>query len=108
MAERKVRTVEGARLFGQPIGSVINEDANPQMAHQERATTLTRLKSLQRQFAAAKKTGNTGMMKDIQADFTAALKDYSGSTQWMATLQDLVASRGRNDQALGKKASLND
>ena len=108
MAERRVRTVEGARLFGQPIGSVISDVTNPEMAHQKRATSLTRLKSLQRQFNAAKRTGNTGLMKDIQAQFTAALKDYSGSTQWMATLQDLVAARGRNDQAVGRKASLSD
>ena len=108
MAERRVRTVEGARLFGQPIGTVISERTNPEMAHQKRATTLTRLKSLQRQFDAAKRVGDLGRMKDIQAQFTAAFKDYQGSTQWQDTLQDLVASRGRNDQALGKKASLND
>lgn len=108
MAERKVRTLEGARLFGQPIGSVISERTNPEMAHQKRATSLTRLKSLQRQFDAAKRTGNLGLMKDVQAQFTAAFKDYQGSTQWAATLQDMVASRGRNDQAIGKKATLDD
>lgn len=108
MVERKVRTLEGARLFGQPIGSVISERTNPEMAHQKRATSLTRLKSLQRQFAAAKRTGNTGLMKDIQASFTVALKDFSGSTQWMPTLEAMVAARGRNDQALGKKATLDD
>lgn len=106
--ERRVRTVEGARLFGQPIGTIISERTNPEMAHQKRATSLTRLKSLQRQFEAAKRTGNTGAMKDIQAKFSAAFKDYQGSNQWQDTLQDLVATRGRNDQALGKKASLND
>ena len=108
MAERRVRTLEGARLFGQPIGSVIDERTNPEMAHQKRATSLTRLKSLQRQFAAAKKTGNTGLMKDIQETFSAALKDFSGSTQWMPTLEAMVASRGRNDQAIGRKGTLDD
>ena len=108
MAERRVRTVEGARLFGQPIGAVISERTNPEMAHQKRATSLTRLMSLQRQFDAVKRVGDLGRMKDIQAQFTAAFKDYQGSTQWQDTLETLVASRGRNDQALGKKASLND
>jgi DNA-binding GntR family transcriptional regulator len=108
MAERRVRTLEGARLFGQPIGSVIDERTNPEMAHQKRATSLTKLKSLQRQFEAAKRTGNTAAMRDIQEKFTAALKDFSGSTQWMPTLEALVASRGRNDQALGKKPELDD
>jgi hypothetical protein len=108
MADRRVRTVEGARLFGQPIGSVIDERTNPDMAHQKRATTLTRLKSLQRQFDAAKKVGDLGKMKDLQGQVTAALKDYSSSSQWMDTLEDLVAQRGRNDQALGKKKSRND
>src|SRR6478736_10219055 len=108
MAERRVRTTEGSRLFGQPIGSVIDKRTNPEMAHQKRAMSMTRLRSLQRQFEAAKATGNTGLMKDLQTQFTSALKDYSGSSQWMPTIQALVASRGRNDQALGKKASLND
>lgn len=108
MAERRVRTTEGARLYGQPIGSVISERTNPEMAHQKRATTLTRLKSLQRQFDAAKAVGDLGRMKDLQEQFNAALKDYTGTSQWMDTLDELVASRGRNDQALGKKKSLND
>lgn len=106
MVERRVRTVEGARLFGQPIGTVITERTNPEMAHQKRATSLTRLQSLQRQFLAAKKVGDLGRMKKVQAQFTAALKDYQGSTQWQDTLEDLVADRGRNDQALGRKAIL--
>ncbi len=108
MADRKVRTEEGARLFGQPIGSVIDPRTNPDLIHQERATSRVRLTSLQRQFDAAKRTGNTEQMKKIQAAFTAALKDFSGSTQWMPTLEKMVAARGRNDQALGKKKSLND
>ncbi len=108
MVERRVRTLEGSRLFGQPIGSVISERTNPEMAHQKRATSLTRLKSLMRQFAAAKAVGDTNRMRDIQEQFTAALKDFSGSTKRMPTLETLEASRGQADQALGKKKSLND
>ena len=108
MAERRVRTVEGSRLFGQPIGAVISERTNPEMAHQKRATSLTRLKSLQRQFLAAKRVGDTNRMKDIQKLFTAAMRDYAASNQWIHTLDDLVSARGRFDQDLGKKPGLND
>lgn len=76
------------------------------MTHQKRSTSLTRLKSLQRQFEAAKSVGDTNRMKDIQATFTAALKDFSGSNQWMPTLEAMVAARGRADQALGRKGIL--
>lgn len=108
MVERKVRTTEGARLFGQPIGSVITNRSSPDVQRTQRAVSLVRLKSIQRQFAAAKAVGDIGRMRDLQTKFSALLHEYSGSTQFMATLDEMVASRGRNDQALGKKKLLND
>ncbi len=108
MAERRVRTVEGARLFGQPIGTVINDRTSPEVANTQRAVSMVRLRSLQRQFAIAKKTGNTALMRDIQEEFTAAIKDFSGSRQLISTIKDLVAARGRGDQDLGKRPDIND
>ena len=108
LTERRVRTTEGARLFGQPIGSVIQDRSSPEIADTKRATSLTRLRSLQRQFLAAKAVGDTNRMKDIQAQFTAALKDYSSTNQWIHTIDSLVSDRGRNDQALGRKADVSD
>lgn len=108
MAERKVRTVEGARLFGQPIGTVIQDRTSPDIARTKRSVSMVRLKSLQRQFAIAKKTGNVDQMREIQERFTVAIKDFSGARQLIETIDELVAQRGRNDQALGKKPDIND
>ncbi len=108
MADRIVRTTEGARMFGQPIGSVIKDRTSPEIQRTKRSTSLTRLRSLQRQFLAAKRVGDTNRMKDIQRLFTAAMKDYATSNQWIHTLDELVASRGRFDQDLGKKAGIKD
>ena len=108
MAERTVRTVEGARLFGQPIGTIIRDRTSPEITRTKRAVSMVRLRSIQRQFEIAKRTGNTALMRDLQEQFTALVKDYSGSRQLLTTIQDLVAQRGRNDQSLGKKANLTD
>ena len=108
MAERKVRTVEGARLFGQPIGTVIKDRTSPEVARTKRSTSMVRLHSLKRQFEIAKKTGNVDQMRDIQAQFTALIKDYSGSRQLISTIDALVAQRGRNDQDLGKRPNIRD
>lgn len=108
MVDRKVRTVEGARLFGMPIGSTITDRTSPEVATTKRATSMVRLKSLQRQFSIAKQTGNTDQMKNIQEQFTALIKDFSASRQLISTIDDLVAARGRNDQDLGKKKDIKD
>lgn len=108
MAERRVRTVEGARLFGMPIGSTITDRTSPEVDKTQRATSMVRLNSLKRQFAIAKKTGNVSAMRDIQEQFTGLLKDFSSTRQLIATIDDLVAQRGRNDQALGKRPDIND
>ena len=108
MAERQVRTTEGSRMFGLPIGATIRDRTSPEIQRTKRSTSLTRLKSLQRQFLAAKRVGDTNRMKDIQKLFTAAMRDYAASNQWIHTLDDLVSARGRFDQDLGKKPGLND
>ncbi len=108
MAERRVRTVEGARLFGVPIGTVIEDRTSPDIERTQRPMTQVRLQSLQRQFAIAKKTGNLDMMRDIQEQFTVAVKEYSTSNQLLDNLKGLVAARGRADQAIGKKKNQTD
>lgn len=96
---RKVRTTEGARFFGVPIGTEIGNRFDPDTKATQRATSLTRLISLQRQFLAAKATGNLSQMRDIQETFTIAVKDYvSTSGQLTDVLDALVASRGRADK----------
>lgn len=102
MAERFVRTTEGARIFGVPIGTRIEDRTSPEIVRTQRPMTMTRLVSLQRQFEIAKRTGNLDLMNEIQERFTAAIKDFSGSRQLIQGLKDLVASRGRADQAINK------
>lgn len=106
---RRVRTTEGARYFGVPVGTVIGNRFDPNTKAAGRATTLTRLVSLQRQFAVAKKTGNLNAMRKIQEQFTSAVRDYvSTNGQLTDVLDSLVGSRGRADMALGKKKNLKD
>lgn len=106
---RRVRTTEGARFFGVPIGTPIGNRFDPNTAQASRSTSLTRLKSLQRQFLAAKAVGNLAQMRDIQETFTAAVREYAATNgQLTEVLDTLVASRGRADMALGKKKNLRD
>lgn len=106
---RRVRTTEGARFFGVPIGTQIGNRFDSNTTQASRATSLTRLKSLQRQFLAAKAVGNLSQMRDIQQTFTAAVKDYASTNgQLTEVLDALIASRGRADIALGKKKNLRD
>lgn len=95
-------------MFGVPIGTVIEDRTSPDVARTKRSVTNVRLISLQRQFAIAKKAGNLDAMRDIQDQFTAAIKDFSGSRQLISTIKDLVAARGRADQDLGKRPGLTD
>lgn len=107
--QRRVRTTEGARYFGVPVGTVIGNRFDPNAKAAGRATTLTRLLSLQRQFAVAKKTGNLNAMRNIQEKFTEAIRDYASTNGQLTDVLDaLVSSRGRSDMALGKKKNLKD
>jgi len=101
---RRVRTTEGARFFGIPVGEVIGNKYDPKLKAARRSTSLTRLVSLQRQFAVAKKTGNLASMHDIQALFTAEIKNYAATNgQLTDVLDTLIGARGRADQVIGKK-----
>ncbi len=108
MAERYVRTTEGARIFGVPIGTKIQDRTSPEVERTVRPMTSVRLASLQRQFEIAKKTGNVSEMKNIQARFTSAVKDFSSTRQLIDGLKDLVAARGRADQAINAKSNAED
>lgn len=99
--QRRVRTAEGARFFGVPVGQVIQDRFSPQVQVAQRSTTLTRLVSLQRQFEVAKETGNLSAMQDAQEKFSAAVLDYaSRSGQLPEVLEALVGARGRGDKAI--------
>lgn len=100
LAERRVRTTEGSKQFGKPIGSVIGGSGDPANAAQKRPITLERLKSLQTQFEAAKKQGNIGLMKKIQGEFTAAFRAYRALKQDPNLIRNLTGARGRADQAI--------
>jgi len=102
---RRVRTTEGARFFGLPVGGEIGNRYDPNMKAAKRATSLTRLTSLQRQFAVAKKTGNLSQMRSVQEEFTIAVKDYAATNgQLTDVLSALVGSRGRSDMAIDKQS----
>lgn len=106
---RRVRTTEGARFFGVPVGEVIGNKYDPNLKAAGRATSLTRLKSLQRQFLAAKKVGDLSRMRDIQERFTEAVKSYAATNGQLTDVLDaLVGSRGRADMSLGKKKGIKD
>lgn len=106
---RRVRTTEGARFFGVPVGTPIGNRFDTKAKAASRATSLTRLLSLHRMFEVAKETGNIAQMREVQEHFTEAVKGYAATNgQLTATLDALVGSRGRNDIALGKKAELED
>lgn len=97
LAQRYIRTPEGAKLFGKPIGSLIgNDGAQPNEA--SHPVTIERLRSLQRQFAVAKATGNTGIMRDIQRQFIEALRSFRADHQDMNVLKALTGAQGRQAQ----------
>lgn len=98
LATRRVRTLEGSKLYGKPIGAVIGETGDPEDGP-DRPMTIERLKSLQAQFEDAKAVNNTALMKDIQEEFTAAVREYQASRQDPTRLRELVGARGRQDQA---------
>lgn len=71
----RVRTPEGMRRYGKPIGAPISEGDGDK--GEGRPITLERLKSLQRQFEVAKKFGNVGMMRHIQREFRGAVTEFA-------------------------------
>jgi len=89
LAVRRVATDAGARLYGKPIGSPIGggEEAPEGGA---RPVTIERLKSLQAQFVEAKRTGNTALMKDIQSEFTNAVKQFREARPGTPVLSELA------------------
>lgn len=97
LAERRVRTLAGSKLYGQPIGSVIGGDATPDKS-EKRPTTIERLQSLQRQFLAAKRTGNKAAMQDVQAEFTEAFREYTKNHQAAGVLSQLQNQTGNHAQ----------
>lgn len=106
---RRVRTTEGARFFGVPVGEVIGNRFDPNLKAAKRATSLTRLASLQRQFLAAKRVGDLSRMRNVQEEFTSAVRDYASTNGQLTDVLDaLVSARGRGDQALGKTKDIRD
>lgn len=92
LAQRRVRTLEGAKLYGKPIGSPIGEISDSGDAS-ERPMTIERLKSLQRQFLAAQKANNTAVMKDIQEAFSKGFREYAEDHAVRDILDDLMSAR---------------
>lgn len=103
LAQRRVRTPEGAKLYGKNIGDLIGE-ASPEQGKQKRPVTLERLKSLQAQFAEAKRVGNTALMKDIQEEFTLAVKEFRAARQDVNVLRELTSDIGTQAQSAQKKS----
>ena len=102
LAERRVRTLAGSKLYGQPIGSVIGGEEQSAEG-EKRPTTIERLKSLQRQFLAAKRTGNEAAMKDVQAQFTEAFREYTKNHQAVGVLSQLQNQSGNHEQDIQAK-----
>lgn len=92
LAQRRVRTPEGAKLYGKNIGDLIGEVGAK--TTQRRPVTLERLKSIQAQFEAAKAAGNKAAMQDIQEKFTAAVAQFRQSRQDISVLRELTSGRG--------------
>lgn len=106
---RRVRTTEGARFFGLPVGTPIGNRFDPNLKAADRAVSLTRLQSLQRQFEAAKSVGDLSKMRRYQEQFTTAVREYAATNgQLTDILSNLIGQRGRADIALGKKKNLRD
>lgn len=99
LASRRVRTLAGAKLYGQPIGTVIGEGPGDAPT-EERPVTEVRLRSLQAQFLAAKRTGNTAIMADIQKEFSVAFRKFAETHQAASVLSDLQSESGNNEQAI--------
>lgn len=78
---RRVATQAGVDFYGKPIGSVIEgSDGSPVVVGRTRPVTLVRLRSLQRQFLAAKRTGSKPVMAAVQKQFSQEVKLYAQQT----------------------------
>jgi hypothetical protein len=99
LAQRRVRTSEGAKLYGKPIGSPIGEAGDPDNGESERPITIERLRSLQAQFEAAKKVGDAGRMQAIQEDFNVAVAEFRKTRQDANVLREMTGERGQQAQA---------
>lgn len=98
LAERRVRTLAGSKLYGQPIGSLIGGDSGAVEKEEKRPITIERLQSLQRQFLAAKRTGNAAAMQDVQVQFTEAFREYTKNHQADGVLSQLQNQSGNHEQ----------
>ena len=98
LAQRRVRTSEGAKLYGKPIGSPIGDAAAPE-GGAERPITVERLRSLQQQFEAAERVGDAGRMRAIQAEFNEAVAEFRKSRQDANVLREMTGARGNQAQA---------
>ena len=98
LAVRRVRTSEGEKLYGKPIGSPIVDAASPE-GEAERPITIERLRSLQAQFEAAKRVGDAGRMKAIQAEFNKAVVEFRETRQDANVLREMTSERGNQAQS---------
>lgn len=87
---RKVQTAEGAKRYGQAIGSDIAADATKE--EKARPVTLERLKSLERQLQVAKKTGDVSQLRKTMRDFQIALNTYAAGKSVTDVMDDLHGS----------------
>lgn len=87
--EPRVATAKGVKRYGAPIGTPISEGDGDKGV--SKPVTLERLRSLQRQFAVAKKFGNTLLMSRVRDSFRDAVTDYSKGKS-VREIQDVLNS----------------
>ena len=97
LAVRRVRTSEGAKLYGKPIGSPSGDAADPKQ-ESARPVTIERLRSLQEQFEAARRVGDAGRMRAIQAEFNMAVIEFRKTRQGVNVLRELTGATGNQAQ----------
>lgn len=99
LAQRRVRTSEGAKLYGKPIGSPIGEAGEATEDGPNRPITIERLRSIQGMFEAARKVGDAGRMRAIQKQFNEALVEFRKTRQDANVLRELTSARGNQAQS---------
>lgn len=104
LAVRRVRTSEGARLYGKPIGSPIGDAKDPEKDGPNRPITIERLRSIQDMFEAARNVGDAGRMRAIQKEFTQALAEFRQSRQGINVLRELTSARGNQAKSAQRSA----
>ena len=98
LAVRRVRTSEGAKLYGKPIGSPITDAADPESGA-ERPITIERLRSLQAMFEAAERVGDAGRMRAIQEEFNKSVAEFRKTRQDINVLREMTSERGNQAQS---------